>query len=427
MSLFRPERRTDYPTSNLSELYRRREMPTSAGAFVTKESAKRNSTVWACIDLIATLVSTLPLDEFRQRMDQPRIEVELGDLFTQPDGNLELDAWIYQIIESLLTVGNAYGLILSRDRDGWPTRIQMLSASDVTVSQRGAPLGPWEFKLTGTPIRRYDPLSGMGDLWHLPAFMVPGSILGLSVISHAANTIGLALAAQDFAAEWFRDNATPAAILSNQKEVNKSTAELVKSRWMASQANNREPTVLGDDWKYQPISVPANESQFLETIQATNADIARFFRVPVFELDIALQGSSKTYANIEQRAIALLTYTLNPWLVRLERAFSGFRPRGRVVKFNVDALLRTDLMTRYKAHDLAIRDGWRSPDEVRAIEDLAPLPAGEGDKFLWPPWRSQLTEDELGTGDEIVGGVDNADEDEESEDDEATEEGADDA
>jgi hypothetical protein len=65
-------------------------------------------------------------------------------------------------------------------------------------------------------------------------------------------------------------------------------------------------------------------------------------------------------------------------------------------------------MTRYKAHDLAVRDGWKSVDEVRGLEEMPKLPAGEGEKYLWPPLRQQLTEEELGTGDPIVGGVDDS-------------------
>lgn len=413
MSLFRPERRADSPTNDLTELYLRRRMPTDVGVSVTADSAKRQSAVWACIDLIAGLISTLPVDEFRREADR-KVELDKPGIFVAPDGMLTLSGWLYQLLESLLTKGNAYGLVLTRDREGWPTKIQLVSNDLVQVEQQGVPYGPFRWKLNGKPIRRFDPVSGDGDLWHIPAYLVAGSPIGLSPVSYAALTIGTGLGAQEFGARWFRDNATPSAVLKNEKDANRTTAQLVKQRWTEALSGNREPVVLAGGWEYEAIQVQANESQFLETIRASVADIARFFRVPPSEIGAAIEGDSDTYANDEQRSIALLKYTINPWLVRLEESLTGLRPRGRFVKFNIDALLRTDLMTRYQAHELAIVTGWRNVDETRAIEDMAPLPGGEGEKYLWPPRRQQLTEEELGTGDEIEGGIDNTPEGEEN-------------
>ena len=411
MSLFRVEKRTDYPTDSLGELYRRRQSPLdTAGVPVDADTALRHSAVFACVDLIASMLSTLPLDEFRGTGPDKQ-ELPKPTMFDSPDGELELNAWLYQVVESMLR-GNAYGLILTRDRDGWPARIQMVDPGCVQVSRRGEPLGRWQFKLEGKPIRRYDWLSGEGDLWHTPAYLRAGTIIGMSPIEKAAMDIGIGLAAKQFGGQWFRDSATPAAVLTNDKPSNKTAATLLKERWMNALLGNREPVVLADGWKYQAIQVTAEESQFLATMRASVADVARFYRVPVSEINGVVEGDSDTYANQEQRALGLLTYTLAPWMVRLERSLSGLRPRGRYVKLNTGAFLRTDLMTRYKAHDSAIRAGWKSPDEVRAIEDLAPIPDDEGEKYLWPPMRMQLTMGEMGSGDLIEGGVDNAPEEE---------------
>lgn len=407
MSLFRRrEARADSPTNDLGELYARRRDPApGAGVSVTPESAKRMSAVWACVDLIAGLGSTLPLDEFLW-VDGKRTEQKRPPVFMSPDGELGLTGWLYQVFESLLTTGNAYGLILERDQAGWPTKIQIVPPSTVQVSQRGAPYGPFQFTLNGKPIRRYDRYSGTGDLWHTPAYLTAGTIIGMSPITYAAMSIGTNLAAQEFGGRWFRDGATPTAVLSHDKDANRETASLLKQRWMDTMRGNREPVVLAGGWKYEPVRVSPNESQFLETIRASVADVARFFRVPPSEIGAVVDGSSMTYSNTEQRALALLTYTLNPWLVRLEESLSGLRPPGRYVKFNVDALLRTELTVRYKAHDQALRAGWRSVNEVRALEDLEPLV--DGDRTVWPPWRMQLTQEEMGTGETIDGPIDDS-------------------
>jgi phage portal protein BeeE len=85
-------------------------------------------------------------------------------------------------------------------------------------------------------------------------------------------------------------------------------------------------------------------------------------------------GGSLTYANVEQRALDFLTFTLRPWIVRLETALSTLLSSTTTVKFNAAALVRTDLLTRYQAHESAIRAGWKLRSEVRELEDLPPIP-----------------------------------------------------
>jgi phage portal protein BeeE len=57
-----------------------------------------------------------------------------------------------------------------------------------------------------------------------------------------------------------------------------------------------------------------------------------------------------------------------------------------MVRANIDALVRVDLATRYRAHDSALRAGWKSRNEVRDLEDMSPIDGG--DEFLWPPYRT---------------------------------------
>ena len=75
----------------------------------------------------------------------------------------------------------------------------------------------------------------------------------------------------------------------------------------------------------------------------------------------------------------LLRFALMPWIVRFEQAFSDLLPRGQVAKFNVDAFLRPDTLTRYQAHEIGLRAGFLTVDDVRKLEDLEPLEGAELD------------------------------------------------
>lgn len=399
MTLFRRprEKRGTYDTNSAVELLRRRMAPLfgrDGTVFVDVDSSERLGAVFACRDLIARLLSTLPVDTFTKRggVFTP-VEPKVG-FFETPDPVWRVDGvdWLYQITDQLLARGNQFGLIQGLDRQGYPAALHLLSCHQVSVETQGAN-GPPLWKVDGDPVEMWP----AGELWHIPAYTRPGSPMGMSPIERAALTIGIGLSSLQFGAQWFRDGGIPSAMLrQTEEELTQTAAQLAKQRFLDATRGNREPLVVGKGWEYQQIAVAAEESQFLETTKANVADVCRFFGV--FPEDIGgSSGDSMTYANVESRNLQLYVRTLGPWVVRIERNLSRLRPNGQFVKFNIDALLRADSTTRVSVYDKAIRAGWLSVNEVRALEDRPGIGDG-GDRYLWPPGRAQLSMDELEEG-----------------------------
>jgi HK97 family phage portal protein len=214
------------------------------------------------------------------------------------------------------------------------------------------------------------------------AFTSAGNVVGLSPIAYARQAIGLGLGAERFAAQFFGDGAIPSGIITSDQHIRHDEAQMIKERWRVSyggeraapwsELHGRGVAVLGGGAKFQPVTISPEESQFLETSRANVATVARYFRVQP-ELIGGESGGSLTYANVEQRALDFLQFGLAPWLVRMETAISGLLSSTTTVKFNAGALVRTDLLTRYQAHESAIRAGWKLRSEVRELEDLPPV------------------------------------------------------
>lgn len=376
MTLFRPEKRI---SNSLAETlaYAGVGRRVKAGVAVTDETSLALAAVWGCVDLIAELLSTLPVDEYKRGPEGELITLGHSALTEDPAGDgYGFEVWCRQLLMSALLRGNGYGWIEAIGTDGWPTQIAMLHPDEITTRVYSSTRADWY--RDGKEVTRWP----SGPLWHFAAYTFPGSPIGLSPLRYAAETIGVGIAAQKFGAQWFGDGAHPTSVLESDHEITKDQADTLKRRVVDALNGTREPLVLGLGTKMNPIQVSPEESQFLETIKANADDVASFFfRRPPGE------AGSLTYANVEARSLDLLTYTLNGWMVRVEKALTRLRPRPRFVKFNADALVRVDLTTRYRAHDMAIRAGWESRNDVRHIEDLPPITDGTGDEYLWPPYR----------------------------------------
>jgi HK97 family phage portal protein len=136
--------------------------------------------------------------------------------------------------------------------------------------------------------------------------------------------------------------------------------------------------------KYSQIQVSPEESQFLKTQEFSVQQVCRIYGVPP-EMIGADSGNSLTYANVEQRDLSLLKYTVGPWVTRLETAISALLPTGQHAKFNTAGLLRTDLTSRYASYAIGLSNGFLTVDEVRDLEDRAPLPADTSSARKRPP------------------------------------------
>lgn len=335
--------------------------------------------VFAATRLLADGVASLPLQTFRQQ-GATRARVDDPGLVRDPSQQGTAYDWLHRAMTSLTLRGNAFGYITQFDAEMHARQVEWLHPDEVTVEDNRARSRPrWYWQ--GRPL---DP----DRVLHIPGYTLPGQVLGLSPIAAYALTIETGLLSQQFGRDWFKNGSVPASVLQTEHAVKPDDATVMKERFRRA-ASAREPVVLGQGVEYKPIAVPPNESQFLATMKATVNQIAAIYGIPP-EMIGGESGSSMTYANVEQQAINFVTYTLRPHLVKLETAISSLLPRPQYVKFNVDGIIRADLKSRYEAHSLALRDGWKSKDEVRALEELPPLPDGQGATYA-PTTQTPVT------------------------------------
>jgi HK97 family phage portal protein len=363
---------------------------TWSGTAVSERTALQQIAVWACVSLIADTVSALPIGAFR-KVGPTRVEVNpTPSLLLQPYAELDIGEWLSQLLVSLLLRGNAYGWIYGRDGLGFATDVMPLHPDAVRPQRNSA--GRIEYYVTSS----YDGLLGPGpgpkagkviadtDMVHMRGLMLPGTRVGLSPIEYARQGLGLAMAAEEFGARFFGDGASPSSILETPNEIDGKAARRMKADWVRAHGQrHREPAVLSGGVTWKSVSLAPEEAQFLETRKFQTAEIARLFRVPPHLIgDVDKTTSWGT--GIEEQALGWITYGLGTWITRFERSLSALTPRGQYARMNVASLLRGRTLERYDTYLKGRNGGWLSVDEIRALEDMAPVPDGKGTDFLQP-------------------------------------------
>lgn len=349
---------------------------------VSREDSLRASVKWACQRLRADLVSTTPVDVFRKR-DDMLVNVSTPEVLRTPDGVLDVTEWLYSSQFDLDDCGNAFGLITARDKLGLPAHIELIDPAEVSIRKVS---GEVSYVIAGKVV----PTS---EIWHERQFTVSGSPLGLSPTAYAAMPLTTGLSAAQFAAAWFSGQGIPAAHLRNTgKVLNAAESAKVKEKFQAT-VETGDVFVTGSDWEYSVIGAKASESAFERAMNVSAQDLCRYYGVPGDMVDVESASGSITYANVTQRNLQFLILNLGPVFTRRERTFSRLlTPRGQVVKFATDAVMRMDPMGRAELQKTAIEMRRMTVTEARGLENQPPLtPEQEAEFARLFPARSQQT------------------------------------
>jgi hypothetical protein len=207
-------------------------------------------------------------------------------------------------------------------------------------------------------------------------------ILGWSPIRLAAQSIGIGLAQDQFAATYFGNGARPSLVIESPQELGDEVFANLKNEIQTqySGTNAHKALLLEGGLSAKQMTIPLNEAQFLESRKFQGEEIAaRWFRLPPH---VAGYLDRATFSNIDAQDRYFERHTMRPWLIRHEqelnrKLFLNSERRTFYAKHNADALLRADIETRYKAYQTALMAGFKTINEVRSLEDLDPVEGGD--------------------------------------------------
>lgn len=336
-----------------------------SGESVTEETALEVAAVLSCVSLLADSVASLPLRAITQTGDRS-VGVETPTFLTFPAATVTQYELIHMVVSSLALHGNAYlWLDYAGGTAGMPSQIVPLHPDNVNVTITG---NDRTYTVAGQPI-------DINQILHLRWFTPPQAARGISPLHQQRNTIGSALAVERHVSQWYGEGGTPSSVLEVDGDISVEAAKVLQATWETQHRRRRRPAVLSGGVKWKPISASAADMELNASREYSVSEIARVFRIPAHM--IGAKSASQTYTNNEQAGLNFLTFTLLPWLRRIESAFTDLMPPGQRVQFDTAAFLRADTINRYRAHQLGIASGFLTPNEVRAIEGLERFEGGD--------------------------------------------------
>lgn len=346
-----------------------------AGIRVSESKALTIAAVWRAVNMTAGVASALPLKTYRLNTRR-RVTVRLLD---NPHPDMTPKELWETVYVHLLLWGNAY-LLKVRNPAGMVTWLLPIPPSSVKVGrvtdwQQAGMTSPKVYEVTGFT-------DGSTESWtdyevlHLPGLGYDGT-LGISPIAMARQSLGVSLAAEKHAARLWGSGSMLAGILQSDQKLTQEQADAVKARWKAMVSgpnHSHDIAVLGSGATFQPVTMPNDDAQFLESRRFQVDEVARWYGVPPHML-FELSGSTSWGTGIEQQTIGWVQFSLAPmWLRRVEsRLTKEATPSGTYAEYAVEGLLRGDSKARSDFYKSATGGSWMTPNEARVLENLQPL------------------------------------------------------
>jgi len=353
---------------------------TATGIKVSEKTALKYLTVFSCITLIAGDIARLPLNLYRKRKDGGKDLVTDHKLYDLLHNAPNPDTTSFNFRETLqghlLLWGNAYSFI-ERDKTNKVKSLwQIADPSQIDVDRIGGQL-VYKYKVDGKEVtRRRD------QMFHVPGYGFNG-LVGMSMISYAREAIGLGLATEEFGGKFFGAGTHLSGVYEMDGYLGKNADAFKKGlkEGFSGLGKSHQVMIAEGGAKYKPLTLPLNDSQFLETRDHQKIEICGMYHVPPHK--IAIHGQNSNYNNLEQENASYVDSCLMHWIVRWESAISlqllseAERRSGLYFEFMVQGLLRGDSQARAEYYNKIFQVGGITPNQIRAKENMNPVDGGD--------------------------------------------------
>jgi HK97 family phage portal protein len=348
-----------------------------SGEAVTEDRSLSLPTVYRCVALISGIVAGCPMNVYKQT-GKKLVNVPVLDPLNTSTLYTQYELWELVMVHLLLW-GNAY---LLKVKNGLGTVTDLRPIWPGRVTPRLDKYGDKEFEVkpvspdaVSTPADNvvYTPEQVM----HIPGLGYDG-LAGLGVVAYARQTVGTALASDKLAARFYSNGTQLSGILKTAVPLtSQDQADEMKRTWLMKNGgtgNSASVAVLDAETDYQPLTIPPDQLQFLESRRWQTTEIARLFGIPP-HLVGDVEKSTSWGTGIEQQNTAFVAYTLGAWANRIEQRVTRevVQTRGQAASFDFSSLLRGDMQERFTAYSVGVQWGFLTRNEARIREDMEPI------------------------------------------------------
>lgn len=291
------------------------------------------------------------------------------------------ESWVI----SLLLYGNAY-ILKERDNRGIVVRMYVLDPCYVVpqLSQDGEVFYRLSLDLLAGVSEEYlrdQEIAGSvpaSEIIHDRMVCLFHPLVGVSPLFAAAMAATMGRKIQDDATVFFGNSAMPGGVITGPQRISNDAALRIKTAFETNfgGANRGRIAVMGENLKFEPMRLNAEQSQVEEQYNLAIEDVARAFRYPLWKLT----GKFPPYSSSpEMLTVTYYTDCLQPLIESIEACLDeGLAlPDDYGTEFDLENLMRMDTASQIKMLAEGVKASLFAPNEARKKLNYKPVEGGE--------------------------------------------------
>lgn len=341
------------------------------GSAVTVSSVLNVPAVSGSVGFIAGTVASLPIRLYRT--EEGKSEEVTDDyrlrLLNEETGDL-LDAfqWKCTLVRDYLLPGNGYTYVdwVSNHIEG----LYYVDPMQVSAEVGADPIFKTaRFFIGGNSYRDYEIMRVLRN--------TRDGVTGVGVVAESPIQLETMLNALKYENRMVKTGAKKGFLkVEAGKKVSQVVLDQLRNSWRKMYGSDSDETtvILNDGVDFKDAGQTAVDTQLNESKETNDHEIYKIFSIP----PAVLEGNAS-----KSDAASAVLFAIQPVVKALQLAINRFcllEDEKGVLSFEIDmnALDGTDMLSRYQAYEIAVRNGWMQLDEVRYDEGRNPL----GLKFI---------------------------------------------
>jgi len=368
-----------------------------SGVSVSESNAENVPSYYACRLLISNTVSMIPLGVRQKDKTGNKIidtDHPIHYLISKKPNPFQTSLmWLSAIVQNVIDTGNSVSVI-TRNAMGMAIELgRPLPSNDAKAFLFKDPESGREslwYRITGYKL----PIPA-GDVLHFRNPIISGKsgddqLNGKSILTAAKESLGFAIVEQEYGSKTYKNGGGERPVIMSNNKLEENTKRNIRNN-VHKQLNGEDGTfgdslVLEAGLTLGKFGMNPSDADFINSKEFSQREICQFFGM--FQPTKIGINTNSSYNSLEQQSIAFVTDTMMPWFVQFEqelndKLFSTRFDAGRFTKFNVNGLLRGDSAARTSLYKGLYNLSAITPNEIRALEDMNPMPKDEGGETFY--------------------------------------------
>lgn len=335
---------------------------------ITRDMALNIPTLSGCVELISNTVASLPIKLYQEldgKVNEIKDDIRLKLLNNDTGDTLDAFQFKKAMVQDYLLMGNGYAYI-KREKGAFES-LHYVKQENASININADPIfKQYDILVNGENYKPYEFIKLLRNS--------RDGATGTGIVESNNKLLAVAYNSLDYENILAKTGGNKKGFIKALSKLTDEAIAQLKEQWNKMYSKNSENcVVLNNGLEFQESSSTPTELQMNENKVSNGNEICKILNVPPSMITGDGKANESDYEKFVKMAILPI---LNSFISALNRDFLlDKEKKSFYFAFDIKELLKGDILKRFQAYEIALKNGFLGVNEVRYEEDKPEIEA----------------------------------------------------